>query len=132
MNRKSLSSWQNEANKAAVCRSKFRPLRRTAAGNSDLCGNVPPQIPTFLKVGALLRSVKRSGINDISAYCDFWRTAAGNSDLCGNVPPQIPTFLKVGALLRLVKRSGINDIPAYCDLWQCAAPNSAFINIRNI
>jgi hypothetical protein len=57
---------------------------------SDLCGNVPLQIPTFLKVGALLTLSKRSGINDIWTYCDLRQGAADCSDLCGNAPPQIP------------------------------------------
>ena len=54
-------------------------MRQCAASNSDLCGNVPLQIPTFLKVGALLKLVKRSGINDIWAYCDLRQCAASNS-----------------------------------------------------
>ena len=53
-----------------MCHLKFRPLRRTAAGNSDL-----------FKGGALLRLVGRSGINDIWAYCDLRQCAASNSDL---------------------------------------------------
>ena len=85
---------------------------------------MPLQIPTFLKVGALLTLLKRSGINDIWTYCNLQRVAADYSDLCGNVPLQIPTFLKVGALLRLVGRSGINDIWAYCDLRRVAADYS--------
>ena len=93
---------------------------------------MPLQIPTFLKVGALLRFDERSGINDIPAYCDLRRVAADCSDLCGNVPLQIPTFLKVGALLTLSKRSGINDIPAYCDLRQCAASNSDLFKGWNV
>ena len=93
---------------------------------------MPLQIPTFLKVGALLRSVGRSGINDIPAYCDLRRVAADCSDLCGGSPPTIPTFLKVGALLRLVKRSGINDISAYCDLWRVAADYSDLFKGWNV
>ena len=42
---------------------------------------MPLQIPTFLKVGALLRSVGRSGINGIPAYYGLWRVAADYSDL---------------------------------------------------
>ena len=53
-------------------------------------GGSPLTIPTFLKVGALLRSVGRSGINGIPAYYGLWRVTADYSDLCGNVPPQIP------------------------------------------
>jgi len=57
---------------------------------------VPLQIPTFLKVDALLTLSKRSGINDIWAYYDLRRVAADYSDLCGGSPLTIPTFLKVG------------------------------------
>jgi len=67
-------------------------LRQCAASNSDLCGNVPLQILTFLKVGALLTLSKWSGINDIWTYCDLRRVAADWSGLCGNVPLQIPPF----------------------------------------
>ena len=81
-------------------------LRWVAADYSDLCGGSPPTVPTFLKVGALLRLVGRSGINDILAYCDLRQCAASNSDLCGNVPLQIPTFLKVGDGLKYGGRSG--------------------------
>ncbi len=71
---------------------------KTNADPSTTNGCDPLQIPTFLKVGALLRLVKRSGINK----------AMISRQAVGCDPHQIPTFLKVGALLRLVKRSGIN------------------------
>ena len=51
--------------------SEFCDLEKTEykgnpllSGGGFFCGNVPLQIPTFLKVGALLRLAKRSGIND--------------------------------------------------------------------
>ena len=58
----------------------------------------------------MLTLSKRSGINDIPAYCDLRQCAASNSDLCDGSPLTIPTFLKVGTQLKLVGRSGINDI----------------------
>ena len=71
---------------------------KTNANPSTTNGCDPHQIPTFLKVGALLRLAKRSGINK----------AMISRQAVGCDPLQIPTFLKVGALLRLVKQSGID------------------------
>ena len=47
-----------------MCRLKFRP---------------------FLKVGERLKSVERSGINDILAYCAVWSVVADYSP-CGGSP----------------------------------------------
>ena len=37
--------------------------KKASSAPPTTSGNVPLQIPTFLKVGALLRLAKRSGIN---------------------------------------------------------------------
>ena len=60
----------------AMCRLKFRP-----------CGNVPPQIPTFLQVADICRIAKRSGLDDDK------NIIFTNS----NVPPQIPTLRQCAA-----------------------------------
>ncbi len=66
----------------------LRSFLKTNADPSTMNGCDPPQIPTFLKVGALLRLVKRSGIN--KAIINI---------ICGCDPLQIPTFLKVGTYI---------------------------------
>ncbi len=71
---------------------------------------MPLIIPTFLKVGALLRSVERSGINGIPAYYGLWWVAADYSDLIKG--------------RRIAKISGTVGNKRYSGLWRVTADYS--------